>query len=665
MNPPRTTAPQDFTEEARRWVNASSVGISAEEEREGLSRLEQIPLEILPGALAIESHAVASRFAMKHASSSRALVLARNYHEFARRMNSALHTAIAAFHEAVALRRSNQFDAAEKLHFDALSQLDRLGSENQDALRARADLALDQAILAFQKKDFLESARMNLKASGFGLALKNSELQARALLNASISWERLNELENTRHSLNQGKQALGNLRTSPLLASYALFEWRFQMDHGPFPAAFNRRVLDLNHSQETLFRLYQWEYALCAQSASEIARAQESFQSHCRQIRNNQFESESIQLGMVTEFVQKGTRGMSTSSRAVLPGTDSLLSGSNTPEGYRACLAGWMRELLIERQWKKLEALTAATLTDSHPVIQSAALRAKAWLEIKQQNLSSASEWLARARKVAQENNLVSMTLGIRDDLNLLHPESAQAPSRELPPRQAEVRATLRSVIPDHTRRYLLVTDKLRRELTDANEAAAISHALAAQDLLFWDGNCGVIQIGRIGTRDTIELGSKPVLRRLLTAVFSSHPHAISKEDLVPLVWEEAYNPLVHDTLIHGAVSRLRRLLPRSHQSEFTWDSTGLKWTGVRPFAAWMPMRGATRTLAEDTKLSSRQIRILTLLKYKGSLSKADVIRSGEFSERTAVRELAGLVRAKLVLRSGMGRATRYFPFSG
>ena len=76
-------------------------------------------------------------------------------------------------------------------------------------------------------------------------------------------------------------------------------------------------------------------------------------------------------------------------------------------------------------------------------------------------------------------------------------------------------------------------------------------------------------------------------------------------------------------------------------------------------------MRGATRTLAEDTKLSSRQIRILTLLKYKGSLSKADVIRSGEFSERTAVRELAGLVRAKLVLRSGMGRATRYFPFSG
>jgi tetratricopeptide (TPR) repeat protein len=67
----------------------------------------------------------------------------------------------------------------------------------------------------------------------------------------------------------------------------------------------------------------------------------------------------------------------------------------------------------------------------------------------------------------------------------------------------------------------------------------------------------------RVG-RKVVSLKRRLVLRKLLYALAALPSRALSKEDLSELVWESAYNPLVHDNSLFVSVKRLRTLLAGS-----------------------------------------------------------------------------------------------------
>ncbi|HAR41507.1 MAG TPA: hypothetical protein DCS07_02565 [Bdellovibrionales bacterium] len=592
---------------------------------------------------------------MKHSTAAQALLAARNYRDTALRARAAdpleaqLHEATALFHQAISLRRLGQFVEAQSLYTEAAAELDQLTEKaptdlaQNRVIQARADLTLDQAILAFQKKDYLESARMNLKAACLANALGENanELRARALLNAAISWDRLGEIQNARRDLELANSAIKDSPNSPLQTSIALFQWRLEFDNGPMPGRLQESSLKWNPSQLMLLALYTWEYELLAGTRTTIAQARTTFARLRAEFNNHQYDSTLENLSAITEWLLQGPDG---ATRARFSPLIEILEKraqnkkEELPEGTLALAYVLAVSLLSESQWKKLEKLSSTLKPLQHPFTNRLAERVDAWVAISR----------------GTEKTGTPLPTSVNQELALLQMPETQDIS-EAPLLENIIRA-LSELVPSSAQKFLHITQAGVIEVTDT-EAARLRNLPENQKLFFWDGLQATLGI--------INLNSKPVLMRLLSAIISKYPMNLSREELVPLVWDESYNPLVHDNLLHGAVCRLRRLMPKSCAGEIEWESAGLRWKGVTPFSALIPIRGTTRVIANDSRLSERQVRILTLLKYRGSIRKADVLKALEISERTAVRELHGLVQMKLCHRQGKGPATLYFPFSG
>lgn len=143
----------------------------------------------------------------------------------------------------------------------------------------------------------------------------------------------------------------------------------------------------------------------------------------------------------------------------------------------------------------------------------------------------------------------------------------------------------------------------------------------------------------------------------------------ISKEDLIKKVWKYDYHPLRHDALIYSAIAKLRKLLgKRSHWIEVSENGYGLR-TEVQ--VASYQSQEITEVISEaifakesrperSLSLNHRQQKILRFLEQNETIDSMTVRGLFKTSEITASRDLAELLKLRLVNRMGKGRATKY-----
>jgi len=154
-----------------------------------------------------------------------------------------------------------------------------------------------------------------------------------------------------------------------------------------------------------------------------------------------------------------------------------------------------------------------------------------------------------------------------------------------------------------------------------------------------------------------------------------------TKEQIVETIWGYQYDPLRHDSLIYSAFSSLRKILDK-HAYFLETSETGYQIKAqvleVNPHeqtakksehAEVSKHQSVNFTIdTPDTKmkvflklgLNPRQIQIIQYLEKNQFIAVKNVQDFFTVSEITANRDLRSLTEAKLVLRIGQGRATRY-----
>ncbi|MCM2322696.1 MAG: hypothetical protein NDJ90_05505 [Oligoflexia bacterium] len=624
-----------------------------------VTALEQLALDLIPERERLEAARKRAEACRQHASAAKALTTARDYAELTATRESGADLARARLLEAIALRRLTRLEEARAKYREAEAALESLPLEKTGPLRA--ELLLERAIEAFVREDHLESARLNERAANVALATGHGHEGARALLNAAVSWDRVGERAETAQALARGRETLARLARTPLHTSFELFAWRQELDQGPVPATFPVAPEDATQSQKTLFALYGLEHALYARTHAEAQRLREALTTRVRDLGERQFDTEIRALETASALLFEGRRAEGLPSLCALlgalsPRAKASPASSSSPAVLPVLAGGWLRFCLLQGKWKSLQELARLACESPHPVTRAWGARSEGWLALRQGQVTEARARFAAALTLARAHHLTHLHAQLEAELSFCDGRASEAPAG-LTPWEARALERVRALRPGAGTRFLRVAPGESRATLE--ETAALAEldrepAPGSDSPLLIDGV-------RLCVREkglSSNLETKPVQKRLLFALLAAYPRNVSKEELIGLVWDEVYNPLVHDAVFHRAVSRLRRLTP-TLSSEIVSEAGGLRWKGHRPFLAFIPEHQRDRQLA---RLSPRQIRMLTLLKYQGKLSRGEVVRALKVSERTVVRELALLMDRKLLLRAGQGPATVYYP---
>jgi hypothetical protein len=174
------------------------------------------------------------------------------------------------------------------------------------------------------------------------------------------------------------------------------------------------------------------------------------------------------------------------------------------------------------------------------------------------------------------------------------------------------------------------------------------------------------------GTSFFCRTGLTAMLRRCLV-LLADRPR--TKEELVEELWGYAYESHRHDPLIHGVLSRLRKLLGPVG----SWVKSEGEHYRLSPSAAFHMYRHVSKAagvvrLEEDRGtravlesrailgpgLNYRQLRILNELKRRSELSVRDCMELLNATKITANRDLKALLDSDLISSSGRGKSTRY-----
>ena len=78
-------------------------------------------------------------------------------------------------------------------------------------------------------------------------------------------------------------------------------------------------------------------------------------------------------------------------------------------------------------------------------------------------------------------------------------------------------------------------------------------------------------------------ISRKPMLHSLYTFLATQGPRGATKEEIVTRVWEENYNPLIHDDRIYKAIGRLRKLLGDDQSSPRFLTQLGRNYVLTQP----------------------------------------------------------------------------------
>jgi len=141
----------------------------------------------------------------------------------------------------------------------------------------------------------------------------------------------------------------------------------------------------------------------------------------------------------------------------------------------------------------------------------------------------------------------------------------------------------------------------------------------------------------------------KGVLLQLLQVLMQApRVEGLAKESLAEKVWQQKYDPLVHDSLIYTTVNRLR---------DFVAVESVRGAYRLPP--SWKIATLASGDLGAD-RLSSRQQTILKAAAAQKLLQRHDIVGLIQVSERTALRELSQLVALGFLEKLGSGRGVSY-----
>ena len=164
---------------------------------------------------------------------------------------------------------------------------------------------------------------------------------------------------------------------------------------------------------------------------------------------------------------------------------------------------------------------------------------------------------------------------------------------------------------------------------------------------------------------------------KILTALSKNFK---TKEELLETIWGYEYDPLRHDSLIYSAFSNLRKILGdhawlletsetgyqlradvlEISQQKDSKNSEQEKVSKVQSVNFTNPERDEELQQYLKLGLNSRQIQILQYFRQNQFVAVKIVQDLFSVSEITANRDLRALNSAKLVVRVGQGRATRY-----
>ncbi|MDD4976095.1 MAG: helix-turn-helix domain-containing protein [Bacteriovorax sp.] len=144
-----------------------------------------------------------------------------------------------------------------------------------------------------------------------------------------------------------------------------------------------------------------------------------------------------------------------------------------------------------------------------------------------------------------------------------------------------------------------------------------------------------------------------------------------TKEYLIETVWGYAYDPLRHDSLIHNAIGKLRKILGPVASWIVTTD-TGWLWNKKIQLLIDLPEFSSPQTSAKEGRdnenystffpddLNFRQLKALKTAPQDSGWSVGAYKKSFSISTMTAFRDLTHLHQKGLVIRTGKGRACRY-----
>lgn len=140
-----------------------------------------------------------------------------------------------------------------------------------------------------------------------------------------------------------------------------------------------------------------------------------------------------------------------------------------------------------------------------------------------------------------------------------------------------------------------------------------------------------------------------------------------SKESLVEHIWGYKYNPLRHDHLVYGLMSRLRALLgSRASWIEMTEQGYRLKEGVIVRVHGEAPVsrKNVSMQPASENRvgneLSYRQLKLLEFLRTHDSIDASSFAKFFKISRVSATRDLTLLWKKGFVKRIGRARATRY-----
>lgn len=138
-----------------------------------------------------------------------------------------------------------------------------------------------------------------------------------------------------------------------------------------------------------------------------------------------------------------------------------------------------------------------------------------------------------------------------------------------------------------------------------------------------------------------------------------------SKEALVKKAWGYAYAPLRHDSMVYAALSALRKALGLAgswlHPTENGYKFEALLlWPQDKTEKTAPTLAKHEAIPSEFANLNHRQIEIIEWIRATRFISVADCRKRFGVSEITALRDMDGLLRLGIVVRTGKARATRY-----
>lgn len=214
---------------------------------------------------------------------------------------------------------------------------------------------------------------------------------------------------------------------------------------------------------------------------------------------------------------------------------------------------------------------------------------------------------------------------------------------------EREIERWGRWVVKKSTNEQVLVTPKGRVvvESTDIQPNTKGLFLIERQNEVFFDG----LKIE--------SFAKKPILIQILSAVLSAYPNHLTKSALSSLLWNESYDPSVHDARVYTSIQRIRQLIGESAIENW---KTGYRWSQKVDFAI----------LKENKSTGLRQNRLqnffIELLRKRNLdsdpkhrwVSKKELVDQIETSDATAKRTLAILLKDGQIERTGTGSQIKY-----